>query len=277
MALWLELIPKIHRSDELDRSFHLLDDHDNETTFERDGTRRLLADEPVVSGPYLATAATSSSTTSSSTSMSSAVAVRAAVSAAGRTSSTPPPATTSRRSGGGGVTPSEAGSMAVAARLASVNVPLSVTVAVGCSLLLLNVAVFVVVCRQKRRARLKLVGSASRFRSRDQLKHGGGGGVDTESAGFESNRSSLSSNYSLATSSVHHAADCGRCRNVRFCEAAAAAAASRGAPAVATSQDGGSSAFAARRLPARPNDAEDCADADPTTTSNHLGNPSTTV
>jgi len=147
-------------------------------------------------------------------------------------------------------------------------------VAVGCTLLLLNVVVFIVVCRQKRRARLKLGAAAARFRSRDHLKHGGSGGAETDSAaGFESNRSSVSS-YSLAASvqqgdydgvqqgyhrlqqgadraqlgdHVLQQGDYGRCRNVRFCEARASAG-------VMTSQDGGgsSSVFATRRLPARP-------------------------
>jgi len=158
---------------------------------------------------------------------------------------------------------------------------LSVTVAVGCALLTLNVAVFVLVYRQKRRARLKL-GAAARFRSRD-----GGGGAETESACFDSQRSSVSS-YSLAASSLGHphqphsgggAVDCGRCasRNVRFCEA-------RGAPAAVTSsQDGG---FATRRLPPRPGRDGDAPDGGPDSidaattniaSSNHLNNPSTTV
>ena len=119
------------------------------------------------------------------------------------------------------------------------------------------------------------------FRSRD-----GGGGAETESACFDSQRSSVSS-YSLAASSLGHphqphsgggAVDCGRCasRNVRFCEA-------RGAPAAVTSsQDGG---FATRRLPPRPGRDGDAPDGGPgnsdaTTniaSSNHLNNPSTTV
>jgi len=263
MALWLELIPKIHRSDQLDRRFHLLDDFDNETTFERDGTRQLLLDEPVTDGRYFTAAVISTSSSVSSTfesPMSSAfrrvpVSVRP-------TSTSPRPATTARRSTGAQL--SKVDSLAVV-ELASANVPLSVTVAVGCTLLLLNVIVFVVVCRQKRHAQSKL-GAAARFRSRDELKHGG---VDTESAGFDSNHSSVSS-YSLAASVQH--GDYGRCRNVRFCEAHV--------PANVTSQDGGSSVFATRRLPPRPgrdNEADECLENELTTTSNHLSNPSTTV
>jgi len=258
MALWLELIPKIHRSDQLDRRFHLLDDCDNETTFERDGTRQLFLDEPLIDDRYFTTTTTSATSTSVFTTAMSAMssAVRRVPASARRTSTSPQPATTSRRS--------KAASLAVV-ELAGANVPLSVTAAVGCTLLLLNVVVFVVVCRQKRRARLKL-GASARFRSRDHLKHGGD---ETESAGFDSNRSSVSS-YSLAASVQH--GDYGRCRNVRFCEARAHAG--------VTSQDGGSSVFATRRLPPRPgrdNEADECLENDLTTASNHLNNPSTTV
>lgn len=266
MALWLELIPKIHRSDQLERRFHLLDDYDNETTFERDGTRQLLLDEPFIDDWDLVRTTTSTSTSLSTTAESpmSSSAVRQVTVAVRRTSTSPRPATTPRRRSGGARS-SKADSLDVV-KLARANVPLSVTVAVGCTLLLLNVVVFVVVCRQKRRARLKL-GTAARFRSRDELKHGGG--VDTESAGFDSNHSSLSS-YSLAASVQH--ADYGRCRNVRFCEARP--------PAAVTSQDGGSSALATRRLPARSgreNEADECLENEVTMTSNHFTNPSTTV
>jgi len=261
MALWLELIPKIHRSDELDRHFHLLDAYDNDTTFERDGTRELLLDEPVV-------VTTTTTSTSSSVSTTTASPMSSAFRRVARRTATParPAATTPGRSGGAQRT--KAGSLAVV-ELASANVPLSVTVAVGVTLLLLNVVVFVVVCRQNRRARHKL-SAAARFRSRDEVKHGSGG-VDTESAGFDSNHSSVSS-YSLAAS-VQHGGDYGRCRNVRFCE-------SRAPASGVTSQDGGSTVFATRRLPPRPgreNEADECLENELTTTANHLNNPSTTV
>lgn len=37
MALWLDLIPKIHRSDSLDERFHLLDGFDDLTRFDASG------------------------------------------------------------------------------------------------------------------------------------------------------------------------------------------------------------------------------------------------
>lgn len=39
MGLWLDLLPKIHRSDNLERKFHLLDHHANKSTFEDSGTK----------------------------------------------------------------------------------------------------------------------------------------------------------------------------------------------------------------------------------------------
>jgi len=266
MALWLELIPKIHRSDALDRRFHLLDDYDNETTFESDGTRRALVDDqPAVEQPYFTAASpstASSSVTSASTHPALSSAVRRVRVTARRGLTSPRAATTPAARG----RESKSGGLAVV-ELATANVPLSVTVAVGCTLLLLNVVVFVVVCRQKRRA-------AARYRSRDELKYGGGG--DTESAGFDRNHSSVSS-YSLAASVGQHGSDYGRCRNVRFSEAGAGPRAP-----VMTSQDGGASVFATRRLPPRPgreNEAtDDCLEGEMATgTVNHLNNPSTTV
>lgn len=40
MALWLDLVPRIHRPDGFDPRYHLLDDYDNLTTFEEDEMRR---------------------------------------------------------------------------------------------------------------------------------------------------------------------------------------------------------------------------------------------
>jgi len=37
MALWLDLIPKIHRSDNLDERFHLLDNFQDVGSFDADG------------------------------------------------------------------------------------------------------------------------------------------------------------------------------------------------------------------------------------------------
>jgi len=39
MALWRDLIPRLHRADDFDSRLHLLDDHDNVTTFDESGTR----------------------------------------------------------------------------------------------------------------------------------------------------------------------------------------------------------------------------------------------
>jgi len=39
MALWRDLIPRLHRADDFDSRLHLLDDYDRDTTFEESGTR----------------------------------------------------------------------------------------------------------------------------------------------------------------------------------------------------------------------------------------------
>ena len=39
MALWRDLIPRLHRADDFDLRLHLLDDYDNDTTFDESGTR----------------------------------------------------------------------------------------------------------------------------------------------------------------------------------------------------------------------------------------------
>jgi len=41
MALWRDLIPRLHRADDFESRLHLLDDYDNDTTFEESGTQRL--------------------------------------------------------------------------------------------------------------------------------------------------------------------------------------------------------------------------------------------
>lgn len=45
MALWLDLIPKIHRSDNLDQRFHLLDNFDDVDSFDADGVDLSRLDE----------------------------------------------------------------------------------------------------------------------------------------------------------------------------------------------------------------------------------------
>ena len=43
-ALWLDLIPKLHQSDELEPKYHLLSNYDNSSTFESEGTKDLDMD-----------------------------------------------------------------------------------------------------------------------------------------------------------------------------------------------------------------------------------------
>jgi hypothetical protein len=45
MALWLDLIPRLHRSDGLPSYYHQLNDWTDSTSFEADGTRPISLDE----------------------------------------------------------------------------------------------------------------------------------------------------------------------------------------------------------------------------------------
>lgn len=45
MALWLDLLPRIHQPDTLDPRYHLLDGYDNLTSFEEEGTRLISLEE----------------------------------------------------------------------------------------------------------------------------------------------------------------------------------------------------------------------------------------
>lgn len=155
MALWMDLIPKIHQSDNLDPSFHLLDNYDNETTFD-EGTRPLnLANLlPPTTTTTTTTTTTSATTTSSTVSPTTPTILSTTTSANKLTTYRYRPTRRSRR---------------VHERLNTTRVPnvrmpkdkdttlsLSVTIAVGCSLLFLNILIFAGVYYQKDRMRTEM-------------------------------------------------------------------------------------------------------------------------
>jgi hypothetical protein len=214
MALWLELIPKIHRSDDLGRRFHLLDNHDNETTFEEDGTRQILLDD-VLAGEFdgnmiRTTASTTSTTTSTTTTVASATSVMSTTVITTKRPTVPQTTTASKRQPSTN-RPKSAASSSVGSVIDKVsgNVPLSVTVAVGCTLLLLNIIVFVGMYCQKRKVRLKLSMASSStaggvmMTSHDDVKSFGDVNDHRRSCESDnnSNGSSLSS-FSLAASTT---------------------------------------------------------------------------
>ena len=152
MALWLELIPKLHKSDHLDARYHQLDDWDNVTSFEAEGTRLTARSDllttstsarPTPTPPRTLADLTWSSPTTTTT-----------------TSTTPTLSTTTTLAAVGGVElPSgstyDGHQQGVDSLLSSdVNtVSLSITIAVGSFLLFVNILVFVAVYYQKDRIR----------------------------------------------------------------------------------------------------------------------------
>lgn len=147
MALWLELIPKLHKSDHLDARYHQLDDWDNLTSFEAEGTRHTSRNELLTTTTGQPQPALTPSTTTEPTRSS-------------PTTTTSTTTTTTTASAGGAESPSSSGSTFVRHQqsaddsLSDVSsVSLSVTIAVGCFLLFINILVFVAVYYQKDRIR----------------------------------------------------------------------------------------------------------------------------
>ena len=181
IALWLDLIPKLHQSDDLEPKFHLLNNFDNSSTFEEEGTRELDMDVifplpplPPVSPPSLSTLlATPAVTTSRRTTPTTHTTTP-------RPPTTTPGMTSTRRSvwprtrppytpapaGAGGSGPTTAAvhpntSSTVAPHTGAISgrdntLSLSVTIAVGCSLLFLNILIFAGVYYQKDRMRMEM-------------------------------------------------------------------------------------------------------------------------
>jgi len=153
IALWLDLIPRLHKSDNLDARYHLLDDSDNLTTFEDEGTRPIDWLD-TLSTPSIPTTLISYTTQSLNVTR---LSTPTAVSAAFKTSNTikqrrsTAPTTLKSSSEKPGHELHTVTSVAHIARDGSMS--LGITIAVGCSLLLLNVLVFVAVFHQKGRVR----------------------------------------------------------------------------------------------------------------------------
>ena len=150
MALWLELIPKLHKSDHLDARYHQLDDWDNLTSFEAEGTRHTARGDLLTTTRSPRPASTSVSTSVVTTS----------------TSTTTASTTTSATTGAGAVLGVQLAASSVSTLVgqqqtgdddplsADVNtVSLSITIAVGSFLLFVNILVFVAVYYQKDRIR----------------------------------------------------------------------------------------------------------------------------
>lgn len=151
MALWLDLIPRLHRSDDLDARYHQLDNYADRSSFDENGTRlpegaelallrSLAAARTQRSNASISAPATDTTTTTSSRRR--------------RATTTPlPTATTSRSAvpmsaatvGGGGGRRSSVGIMSLA-----------VTVGIGCGLLVVNAAVLAALyCKRGRLSKMR--------------------------------------------------------------------------------------------------------------------------
>lgn len=179
MALWLDLIPKLHSGDQLEPKYHLLSNYDNSSLFEEDGTESLDMDKifpppplPPVSPPPKVTDAPTTTLPPTTTTTTT-------------TTTTPIPTTTpiyrwrqqtrrpyphNRKT----TTPPTTPAPNMSALSGKDNtLSLSVTIAVGCSLLFLNILIFAGVYYQKDRMRMEM-----KMRQRELEKEKAGMGTD---------------------------------------------------------------------------------------------------
>ena len=164
MAFWLELLPKIHQSDNLPPEYHLLDNYNNKSTFEAEGTRELNLDEML---PTTTTSTTQPPTTVTTTIATTTTSTTQRTTTQSTTTTRPPPSPPSRqqteRPPDGSRwqttrdeihTTTKPYAAGITARDGTLS--LSVTIAVGCSLLFLNILIFAGVYYQKDRLRIEL-------------------------------------------------------------------------------------------------------------------------
>lgn len=154
MALWLDLIPKIHRSDNLDERFHLLDNFQDVGSFDADGVDLSRLDQ--LRRTY-ATSTTMSPTNSSTTvpRVGNAVAHTEPLPSRSSHLSSRPRSTATARPVNSRTTSRSAATdliRSLFSRSRDGSMPLGVTIAVGSGLLFLNVLVFVAIFYQREKA-----------------------------------------------------------------------------------------------------------------------------
>lgn len=181
MALWLDLIPKIHRSDNLDERFHLLDDFDDTGSFDADGVDLSRLDQ------LQRTYATSTSVPPAVNSTTTALRTGNSVARTQRPPPKPSPLPSRPRSTSTArPTPSRTTARSTInqllrslfSRSRDGSVPLGVTVAVGCGLLFLNVLVFAAIFYQREKATRDI----REWRRRRRTETGSSAGDDDEDA-----------------------------------------------------------------------------------------------
>jgi len=170
MALWRDLIPRLHRADDFDSRLHLLDDYYNDTTFDVSGTR--LASPSDWQPDFMPS---TPSTTASPASTSDVATSQGMNAAGGRTSSTSP-SVASESSPPNSTPVLDSGDLAASSDDDDDDddghSTLFKTAAVGCALLALNVVVFTAVMCQWRGLRRTRLIELQKYAS----EFGGGGG-----------------------------------------------------------------------------------------------------
>ena len=148
MALWLDLIPRLHRSDDLDARYHQLDNYADRSSFDEDGTRL-----PEGAELALLRSLAAARTERSNASVSDPVVDRTTTASGRRrraTTTTPPTASRSEL-------PMSATTVGGSDRRSTVGVmSLAVTVGVGCGLLVVNAAVLTALyCKRGRLSKMR--------------------------------------------------------------------------------------------------------------------------
>ena len=182
IALWLDLIPKLQHGDDLDPRYHLLDNYNNQSTFEDFGTRELNMDEvnpPSTTSEYdlttVITTPTTMPTTPTTTTTTTRRPWRATRKARPRITSTTTPVFPS--------THFMSSNADASIDDMDTTLSLSLTVVVGCSLLILNIVIFAGVYYQKDRIRKERKARQQEMMEHKALRrgedsYGGCGGPD---------------------------------------------------------------------------------------------------
>ena len=172
MALWLDLIPRIHRSDNLTDQFHLLDNYDNLSSFEPEGLdfetlQQMIRLYPPAPPPSTTTTPRglnedASTAWTSSTSIYAAAAMDTPSDESSKrhlvnvprvtVRSTSRPAKQHAVAESSSIPNSEMATLTLTANLQN-QIPLSITIGVGCALLFLNILVFAAIFYQRGKAK----------------------------------------------------------------------------------------------------------------------------
>lgn len=152
MALWIDLIPRLHKSDDLDPRFHQLENSSDRNSFEEEGTRDVVfqpetADPTPTTGTSPSTATAWSIAATKRSPSPSAVRTRRTTTPHRVATVSPPVESQTDAWVDAGVDPDHSNASLWSLR---------VTVGIGCALLFLNLLIFAGLCYQKDRVRREM-------------------------------------------------------------------------------------------------------------------------